>query len=72
MAMGYKFNDRPYQYYIKNQDHIILNEDERKFLEHIIFDCVDKDYLTTASKYVTKEELDERINKFHGRRKKDK
>ena len=72
MAMGYHFNDRPYQYYIKNQDYIILNNEERKFLEHIIFDCVDKNYLVIADKYATKQELDERINQNEKRKRKNK
>lgn len=36
IAMGYHFNDRPTDYYNNNKEHIILNDDERKFLEYII------------------------------------
>lgn len=43
MAMGYQFNDRPYQYYNNNKEHIILNDDERKYLEYIIFEAIDKE-----------------------------
>lgn len=45
MAMGYKFNDRPYQYYENNKEHIILNEEEKKFLEYIIYKCIDVEYI---------------------------
>ena len=45
MAMGYQFHDRPYQYYMNNKEHIILNKDEQEFLEYIIFECIDKDYI---------------------------
>ncbi len=44
MAMGYKFNDRPYQYYEKNKNSIILNKKERKFLEDII-NAIDAEYI---------------------------
>ena len=59
MAMGYKFHDRPYQYYENNKNHIILNDDERKFLEYVIYEGVDADCLVTSKNYVTKEELDD-------------
>lgn len=36
IAMGYHFNDRPTDYYNNNKEHIVLNDDERKFLEYII------------------------------------
>ena len=58
LAMSYKFHDRPYQYYENNKNHIILNEDEKKFLEYIIYEGIDADYLATSKNYVTKEELD--------------
>ena len=45
MAMGYQFNDRPYQYYEKNKNHIKLCEQEQKFLEHIIYDGIDRKYI---------------------------
>ena len=41
MAMGYKFHDRPYQYYENNKNHIKLNEQERRFLEQIIYEGID-------------------------------
>lgn len=45
LAMGYKFNDRPYQYYEKNKEKILLNKEETKFLEHIIYDGIDAKYI---------------------------
>lgn len=45
MAMGYKFNNRPYQYYEKNKEKIILCKEERKYLEDIIYNAVDIDYI---------------------------
>ena len=57
LAMGYKFNDRPYQYYENNKNHIILNEDERKFLEYVIYEGIDADHLATSKNYVTKDIL---------------
>ena len=39
--MGYKFNDRPYQFYERNKNEIILNQDERKFLEKIIYEALE-------------------------------
>lgn len=63
MAMGYKFHDRPYQYYENNKNHILLNEEERKFLEYVIYEGIDADYLATSKNYVTKEELDDTTSK---------
>lgn len=37
LAMGYKFHDRPYQYYEKHKDEIHLPEEDKKFLEKIIY-----------------------------------
>lgn len=45
MAMGYKFKNRPFQYYEKNKKNIILPEMEKHFLEHIIYDIVDADFI---------------------------
>lgn len=45
IAMGYKFNDRPYQYYENNKNNIILCEDERKYLEDLIYNVIDIDYI---------------------------
>ena len=45
LAMGYKFNDRPYQYYEKHKNEIKLNEEDRAFLEHIIYEGIDKKYI---------------------------
>ncbi len=45
MAMGYKFNDRPYQYYENNKNNIILCDDERKYLEDLIYNIIDIDYI---------------------------
>lgn len=50
MAMGYKFNDRPYQYYEKNKDTIVLNDDERKFLEYVIYQGIDAEYIANEKK----------------------
>lgn len=41
LAMGYKFNDRPYQYYNNNKEQIKLCDEERKYLEHILYDIID-------------------------------
>jgi hypothetical protein len=38
LAMGYEFNDRPYQYYEKNRDKIILHPKEKALLEKIIYE----------------------------------
>lgn len=38
LAMGYEFNDRPYQYYEKNKDKIILHPKEKTLLEKIIYE----------------------------------
>ena len=43
--MGYKFNDRPYQYYKNNKNNITLYEDERKYLEDLIYNVIDIDYI---------------------------
>lgn len=45
MAMGYEFNDRPYQYYEKNRDKICLCQEEREFLENLIYNYIDKEYI---------------------------
>ena len=45
MAMGYKFNDRPYQYYENNKNNIVLCDDERKYLEDLIYNIIDIDYI---------------------------
>lgn len=45
MAMGYKFNDRPYQYYENNKNNIVLCEEERKYLEDLIYNIIDIDYI---------------------------
>lgn len=45
MAMGYKFNDRPYQYYENNKNNIILCDDERKYLEDLIYNIIDVNYI---------------------------
>lgn len=51
LAMGYEFHNRPYQYYEKNKDKIILNEKERQFLEEIIYE-VDEIYVRTERTYI--------------------
>ena len=45
IAMGYKFNDRPYQYYENNKNNITLCDDERKYLEDLIYNVIDIDYI---------------------------
>ena len=45
IAMGYKFNDRPYQYYENNKNNIMLCDDERKYLEDLIYNVIDVDYI---------------------------
>ena len=45
LAMGYQFNDRPYQYYEKNKDNIILPECQKKFIEMIIYEGIDKKFI---------------------------
>jgi len=37
LAMGYKFDNRPYNYYEKNKKEIILPEKDKKFLEMVIY-----------------------------------
>ena len=44
MAMGYTFNDRPYQFYEKNKEKIKLPKAERDFIEKVIYEGVDKKY----------------------------
>ena len=36
LAMGYKFNDRPSQYYAKHKDEIKLGKEDREYLERVI------------------------------------
>lgn len=45
MAMGYKFHDRPYQYYENNKDKIILPQCQRDFIERLIYEGIDKKYI---------------------------
>lgn len=45
MAMGYKFGDRPYQYYEKVKDEIKLPKCQRNFIEKLIYEGVDKKYI---------------------------
>lgn len=46
LAMGYKFKDRPYQYYERNKEEITskLPAKQIEFLEKIIYDGIDKNY----------------------------
>ena len=37
LAVGYQFNNRPYQYYEKHKQEINLCEKEKKFLERVIY-----------------------------------
>ena len=41
LAMGYKFKDRPYEYYEKNKENIFLCHEEKEYLEHIIYDILE-------------------------------
>ena len=45
MAMGYVFNDRPYQFYEKNKNEIRLPEPQIKFMEKVIYEGIDKQYI---------------------------
>ena len=45
MAMGYAFNDRPYQFYEKNKNTIKLPQLQQEFIEKIIYEGVDKKYI---------------------------
>lgn len=45
MAMGYAFNDRPYQFYEKNKNEIRLPEPQIKFMEKVIYEGIDKQYI---------------------------
>ena len=42
MAMGYKFKDRPYQYYSKHAAEINLPNVQRQYIKKIIFEGIDK------------------------------
>ena len=42
LAVGYAFNNRPYQYYEKNKDKITLPQPEKDFIEKIIYEGIDK------------------------------
>ena len=45
MAMGYKFNDRPYKYYERNKDTIIMPKIQKDFIEKVIYEGIDKQYI---------------------------
>lgn len=45
MAMGYAFNDRPYQFYEKNKNTIKLPQLQQEFIEKIIYEGIDKKYI---------------------------
>ena len=45
MAMGYAFNDRPYQFYEKNKNEIRLPKAQEEFIEKIIYEGIDKQYI---------------------------
>lgn len=42
LAMGYKFNNRPYEYYEKNKDKITLPQKQIDFIEKCIYQGIDK------------------------------
>ena len=54
IAMGYKFKDRPTDYYEKNKDKIILCDKERAYLEHVLYDIIQKDGGKTWKKIAKK------------------
>ena len=43
--MGYAFNDRPYQFYEKNKNEIRLPKAQEEFIEKIIYEGIDKQYI---------------------------
>ena len=45
MAMGYTFNDRPYQFYEKNKNKIKLPKVQKDFIEKVIYEGIDKKYI---------------------------
>lgn len=47
LAMGYNFNNRPYQYYEENKNQIKLCPEEKKFLEYIIYEGIDRKFVKT-------------------------
>lgn len=46
MAMGYVYNDRPYEFYEKNKYKITLPKAQRDFMEKVIYEGIDKRYVT--------------------------
>ena len=55
MAMGYQFNDRPYQYYENNKENIKLCNEEKAFLEYIIYEGIDAEYIKEEKENGTRE-----------------
>lgn len=45
LAMGYHFNNRPYEYYEKHKDEIKLPLCQTKFIEYLIYEGIDKKYI---------------------------
>ena len=45
LAVGYKFHDRPYEYYNKHKDKINLPEKQKNFIEKCIYEGIDKKYI---------------------------
>lgn len=45
MAMGYKFKNRPYEYYESIKDKIRLPKIQIKFIEKVIYEGIDKQYI---------------------------
>ena len=43
LAMGYQFNDRPYQYYEKHKEEIKLPSKQKEFIEYLIYQGIDKE-----------------------------
>lgn len=45
LAVGYKFNNRPYEYYEKHKDEITLPKKQKDFIEKIIYEGIDEKYI---------------------------
>lgn len=48
LAMSYKFGDRPFQYYEKHKNEIDLPQNDRAFLEKVIYEGIDKKYASVG------------------------
>ena len=50
LAVGYKFKDRPYQYYEAHKNSIKLPKKQKDFIEKIIYEGIDKEYILKEKK----------------------